>query len=108
MKIFADRLRQRADELGISNAEAARRCGLDERRYAHYITGRNEPDLTTLVRIAETLGTTPNWLLGVEEPANRDPEKAALVQRFAHAAQLMPVRDVETCVIQAEAVVRRG
>lgn len=108
MEIFSARLRERAEQLGISNAEAARRAGLEERRYAHYARGRSQPDLATLVRIADALGTTPNWLLGVEEPANRDPEKAALVQRFAHAAQLMPVRDVETCVIQAEAVVRRG
>ncbi|MGI9569453.1 MAG: helix-turn-helix domain-containing protein [Desulfobulbia bacterium] len=108
MEGFSDRLRKRAEELGISNAEAARRAGLDERRYAHYISGRSETDLTTLVKIAEALGTAPNWLLGVEELSDRDPEKAALVQRFAHAAELMPNRDVETCVIQAEAVAKRG
>src|SRR5690606_11426561 len=38
MDIFANRLRERAAQLGISNAEAARRSGLDERRYAHYVT----------------------------------------------------------------------
>ena len=27
---------ERAEQLGISNAEAARRCGLEERRYGHY------------------------------------------------------------------------
>ena len=108
MELFAKRLRMRAEDLGISNAEAARRAGLDERRYAHYISGRNQPDLATLVRIADTLGTTPNWLLGVEDMADRNPEKAALVDRFANAANLLPTRDVETCVIQAEALVRRG
>ena len=64
MDIFANRLRERAAQLGISNAEAARRSGLDERRYAHYVTGRREPDLETLVRIARALGTSPSWLLG--------------------------------------------
>ena len=108
MTVFSERLRQRAEELGISNAEAARRAGIDERRYAHYISGRSETDLTTLIRIAKALGTTPNWLLGVEDIADRDPEKAALVDRFANAANLLPTRDVETCVIQAEALVRRG
>ncbi len=63
MDIFAKRLRERAKQLGISNAEAARRIGLDERRYAHYASGRREPDLATLVNIAEILGTNPNWLL---------------------------------------------
>lgn len=107
MKGFPERLRERAKALGISNAEAARRAGLDERRYAHYISGRSETDLSTLVRIAEALGTTPNWLLGVDEMEDTDPEKAALVSRFAHAARLLSARDVEMLVIQAEAVAKR-
>ncbi|WP_312890263.1 helix-turn-helix domain-containing protein [Rhizobium laguerreae] len=45
MDILSKRLRERAEQLGISNAEAARRVGLDERRYAHYVAGRREPDL---------------------------------------------------------------
>lgn len=108
MKLFAERLRQRADQLGISNAEVARRTGLDDRRYGHYISGRNEPDLATVVRIAETLGTTPNWLLGVDEMKDADPEKAALVARFTNATRLLPARDVEMLVVQAEAVAKRG
>ena len=65
MEIFAKRLQERAKQLGISNAEAARRVGLEERRYAHYASGRREPDLATLKSISEALGITPNWLLGV-------------------------------------------
>lgn len=42
-------------------------------------------------------GATLNWLLGVDELANRDPEKAALVDRFANAANLLSAHDVETC-----------
>jgi transcriptional regulator with XRE-family HTH domain len=63
MDTFAKRLRERAEQLGISNAEAARRAGLDERRYAHYASGRREPDLATLVKIADTLGTHPTGCL---------------------------------------------
>ncbi len=107
MKGFPERLRQRADELGISNAEAARKAGLDERRYAHYISGRSETDLTTLVQIASALGTTPNWLLGVDEMADSDPQKAALIARFTNAASLLSNRDVEMLVVQAEAVAKR-
>ena len=57
METLSQRLRERARHLGISNAEAARRVGLDERRYAHYASGRREPDLATLVRKRE-LGDT--------------------------------------------------
>lgn len=105
MDIFAKRLRERAKQLGISNAEAARRIGLDERRYAHYASGRREPDLATLVNIAEILGTNPNWLLGIAEKADKEPKKAELVARFANAANGMTLEDTELCVIQAEAVV---
>ena len=51
MDVFAENLRKRAKQLGISNAEAARMAGLEERRYAHYVANRREPDLATLVKI---------------------------------------------------------
>jgi transcriptional regulator with XRE-family HTH domain len=104
MDTFAKRLQERAKQLGISNAEAARRAGLDERRYAHYASGRREPDLGTLVKIAETLGTTPNWLLGVTIPGSEDPQFAALIDRFSNAANGMSMNEIEICIIQAEAV----
>lgn len=60
---FATNLRTRAEELGLSNAEVARRAGLSERRYGNYVSGRREPDLATLVRIAQVLDSTPDQLL---------------------------------------------
>lgn len=105
MDTFAKRLQDRAKQLGISNAEAARRTGLEERRYAHYASGRREPDLATLLRIATALGTTPNWLLGVSTLDSRDSELAALIDRFSNAANGMTKKEVELCVIQAEAIV---
>ena len=54
MDVFATKLRERAAQLGISNAEVARRAGLSERRYGHYVSGVREPDLRTLLTIAAT------------------------------------------------------
>lgn len=108
METFAKKLKEQAVLLGISNAEAARRVGLDERRYAHYTTGRREPDLATLVRIAEGLGTTPNALLGVEHSFDSDKPINGLINRIVEAALRMPRRDLETCVVQAEAVAARA
>ena len=108
MDIFAKRLQERAKQLGISNAAAARRIGLDERRYAHYASGRREPDLATLVNIAQILGTTPNWLLGVISNVKLADEKAKLVDRFENAASGMGVDELELCVIQAEAVAAKS
>jgi len=103
MDIFTQRLRERAAQLGISNAEAARRSGLEERRYAHYVTGRREPDLETLVRIAQSLGTSPNWLLGEDDaPAGRN----GLMDRLVMAGRAMSDAELATTVVQAEAVAR--
>ncbi len=102
MDIFANRLRERAHQLGISNSEAARRAGLEERRYGHYIAGRREPDLATFKKIAKVLSTTPNWLLDAGEPMGGDKEKAALFERLRNAAATMTKEELALCVIQAE------
>jgi transcriptional regulator with XRE-family HTH domain len=104
MTLFASRLRQRAEELGISNAEAARRVGLSERRYAHYVSGKREPDLATLVRISEVLGTTPNWLLGTDDRDAPDTKTSILKDRLNHAINRMEDQVLEIIVIQAEAI----
>ena len=82
-------LASRAKELGLTNAEVARRAGLSERRYGHYVRGRNEPDLATLIRIAEVLETTPNVLLGVEKAPKADP----LRDRINAALTVMDEKD---------------
>ncbi len=104
MDVFAENLRKRAKQLGISNAEAARMAGLEERRYAHYVANRREPDLATLVKIAEALGTTPNLLLGVADPVASDPRKATLLERLSNAAASMSLEEFKIFVIQAEAI----
>lgn len=70
MPVFSQRLRERARELGLSNAEVARRAGISERRYAYYAMGEREPNLATLLRICEVLAATPNdMLLSTSKPA---------------------------------------
>lgn len=106
MDIFAKRLRERAEQLGISNAEAGRRAGLDERRYAHYANGRREPDLATLVKIAEALRTTPDWLLGVSSGGDADEQRTSLFDRLHNSASSLPDDRVRLLCVLAEAMVR--
>lgn len=106
MDTLAQSLRRRAEELGLSHAEVARRVGVSERRYGHYVAGRNEPDLATLLRIAGVLQTSPNVLLGFDT----EPEKSKrrlLIDRLTAAASAMDERELEVTVIQAEAVAAR-
>ena len=104
MDTFSQRLRERAAQLGISNAEAAQKVGLDERRFAHYASGRREPDLTTLVMIAERLGCTPNWLLGVPDDRTTAFADPMLADRLLNAGAGMNASELRSFVIQAEAV----
>jgi transcriptional regulator with XRE-family HTH domain len=103
MDTLAKSLRKRAEELGLSHAEIARRVGLSERRYAHYVAGRNEPDLATLVRIATILESTPNELLGFGSEMKRS-GRDRLTDRLNVAVKSMDDRALEITVIQAEAV----
>lgn len=103
MDTFARNLKQRAAELGLSNAEVARRCGLSERRYAHYVVGDREPDLATLIRIATTLGTTPDVLLGVGVPSTLD-ARGQLLDRLIAAVSTLGEDELSLILIQVEAV----
>jgi transcriptional regulator with XRE-family HTH domain len=71
MSVFATRLRQRARQLHLPDAEIAHRAGLSERRYGHYVRGLREPDFATFLRICTALGLTPNELLLPAEPRHQ-------------------------------------
>lgn len=104
MDSFAGNLRKRAAELGISNAEVARRAGLTERRYGNYVSGRREPDLATLVRIARVLETTPNALLGFDEIGKGKGD--ALRDKVSSAMNVLSKPDREVLAACAEAIVK--
>lgn len=103
MDIFAKRLKERAAQLGISNAQAARLCGLDERRYANYAANQREPDLATLVKIARTLGVSADVLLGLEDATQKDARRS-LIDRLTVAATSLQDDQLSAVVTQVEAL----
>jgi transcriptional regulator with XRE-family HTH domain len=89
MQQFGINLRRRARELDLTDAEVARRAGISERRYGFYVTGDREPDLATLVRIAEVLQATVDRLLRPwEEGAASKAER--LMERIRSSAAGLP------------------
>jgi transcriptional regulator with XRE-family HTH domain len=74
MESFGQRLRARAQELGISDSEVARRLSVGQSTYANYVADRREPDYRTLLRICHVLGTTPDALLLGSEPVDGEEE----------------------------------
>lgn len=62
--VFQEKLKRLLHEQGISQIQFARDLGITRARLNHYITGRSEPGNGMLVRIAKTLGTSTDYLLG--------------------------------------------
>ena len=68
------RMRERCLQLGISEAEAARRSGISARRFSFYVNEQREPDFATLLSICRALDVTPNDLFGIDDiPRKRGP-----------------------------------
>lgn len=104
MELFARNLRRRAEQLGISNAEVARRAGLSDRRYGNYVSGTREPDLSTLVRIASVLAITVDELVGsTSNDAVRTSEEI-FRERIASALQALRADDLQRLAVMIEAL----
>lgn len=101
MQGFGERLRERARQLGMSDAEVARRAGLGERRYAHYVADTREPDLTTLVKISRILDVTPNELLGIADDGAEQTERDKLVSELLSVIRTLSDDGVRIVVQQA-------
>jgi transcriptional regulator with XRE-family HTH domain len=95
MQVFAQRIRERARELGLSDAEVARRAGLSERRYGYYATGEREPNLATLIRICEVLAASPNDLLLSEGEPPPQSARDRLLARISAATDNLSLGDLE-------------
>ena len=109
MEIFADRIRRRTDELEISLAEVARRAGISDRSLSHYLGGRSEPNLATLIRLAGVLGTTPNDLLGIEPKADKKlSERDRLLKRACATIDQFETDRLRLIVAMLEAALAEG
>jgi len=102
MDLFAKRLRERARQLELSDAEVARRAGLSERRYGHYVRGVREPDFGTLLRICRALDLTPNDLLLPDTPMGRPSVQDRWLSRLIAAGRKLGGSDVKIAVRQVE------
>jgi transcriptional regulator with XRE-family HTH domain len=107
MEPLATRLRERARELNLSDAEVGRRAGLSERRYGNYVRGSREPDLATILRICEVLDTTPNDLLLIEESGHQH-ERDRWLSRLLSTGKRLTAPDLRLAVDLLDAVYRNS
>lgn len=100
MDVLAAKLKERARDLGLSDAEVARRAGLSEPRYGHYVAGTRRPDYGTLLRLCDVLGTSPNELLGFSATDGNKPnsQRDRLLERLAVHARALSEADLALAV----------
>lgn len=70
MKFYNERLIQIRESLGINKAEAARRLNMSAMGYGRYESGEREPSFQTVSFIADTFGTTTDFLYGNTEDSS--------------------------------------
>lgn len=91
MDDFGERLRACAQEMGLTDAEVARRLDVSQQRYANYVSGRHRPDYEMLIRICRILGTRPDRLLGFDATEDKAPDtdEGRLYRRICVVARSM-------------------
>lgn len=57
------RLKGRMSELNVSQRDLAEVLGLSQGVVSHYIVGRNDPSVESLIKICNALSISSDWLL---------------------------------------------
>lgn len=100
---LGEKLQRRARELGLADAEVARRVGLGQSRYANYLSGAREPDFATLAKICRVLGLTPNMLLDFDPwPDSVETEELRLAQRIQAGLQVLNRTSLRTVAMMVD------
>lgn len=67
IELFANRLNETIEALGVSTAEIARMVGVNQYSVKGWRTGRNMPDGYNVAKICKALNVSADWLLGLDE-----------------------------------------
>ena len=71
--LLPERLKRIREDRGLNKAEAARLLGLSKMGYLRYESAARTPSYQTIVFMAQTLGTSPDYLIGkAEDPEPRE------------------------------------
>lgn len=68
------RLKELLEKKGVAQREFAEMCGVTEAAMSRYIREGRKPRATILIKMAQVLNVTPDYLLGVEPEPVPDPK----------------------------------
>ena len=66
--MFAENLKKFRNLAGLRQDDVAKIIGLDRSAYAYYESGKTEPSIANLKKIAKAFGVDINCLIGYEMP----------------------------------------
>lgn len=66
MNFFTDRLKTLRKEKKLTQKELAEQIGIKQNSYSDWETGKNEPNLENIVKLADLLDVSLDWLFGRE------------------------------------------
>lgn len=64
MKIFGKRLREVRKTRGLKQQELADILGISQKSYSHWENGKTEPSFESIVKLADLLDVSLDWLFG--------------------------------------------
>ena len=89
------RLKQLIQETGVSQRQVAEAIGVTEPAMNHYINGRREPDITTLVKLADYFDVSIDYLVGRDVPEERPMSDKAIMTANGQNITLDPSKPVQ-------------
>ena len=93
------RIKQARQQSGVVQESLAEQVGVSRTAIAKWESGKSVPTVWNLLRLAEVLGVSADFLLGLPEGGLRlrlTPEAAAYLERF--------IREIEKNAVKEEAV----
>ena len=67
LKVFSEKLKELRLAEGYTQMQISELLNLRQQSYLRYETGRGEPNLETLVKIAKIFDVSTDYLLGIED-----------------------------------------
>ena len=61
---FKTRLHIMLSQFGLTQKDLSQKCGIRQATINFYCTGKREPNIRYLCKIADTMQVSPSWLLG--------------------------------------------
>lgn len=106
MSLFSARLTSIRKGLNLSRKEASNKLNLPYQTYSNYETGKREPDLKTMAKIAKAFKTTTDYLTGSSDfsyPANDKDTESDLDKMLdnAHSFDGKPMTPHDREIIRA-------